>query len=387
MDYRRVTILLNDLRLLWSTYSPYNNSANLRYSLSHKIVVFQQLMTSSNISFLMLRINRKWLQYINFISEMYKEIFKQSKGFNNENFDKLNLESFELIPNMEYFFSAKIFFKIFILNTIVSFVKIIYVCSSLEYLSLISSEYFILLFSLQFFTYSLCNFSPLLIFWWEKILFQEIMTIVVRRSVIFQFLRHHLGKILNKPDMIVNNETHPQCNELYPVKFVCSFLLFVYATPYFPVFVKMCKIGHSEQNNFLIIDTLILRKAVFSFTYIRILSMVQFIFFILPFPLKILTEHYQRGQTWIATNFLPVILGLCHFSISSLCLCFAVRLQLLMNYIRKSNAIFSIFLVYIWLYPQLLQMSVYYFHSYFKLIIYLAYIQWGRVARCINCTR
>ncbi|KAK6031301.1 hypothetical protein OSTOST_02553 [Ostertagia ostertagi] len=74
----------------------------------------------------------------------------------------------------------------------------------------------------------------------------------------------------------------------------------------------------------------------FSFTYIRIIAIVQFVFFIVPFPLKILTEHYQRGQTWIATNFLPVVIGLFHFAISSLCLCVAFRLQLLLNYVRVS---------------------------------------------------
>ncbi|PIO65797.1 hypothetical protein TELCIR_12512, partial [Teladorsagia circumcincta] len=74
-----------------------------------------------------------------------------------------------------------------------------------------------------------------------------------------------------------------------------------------------------------------------SFTYIRIIAIVQFVFFIVPFPLKILTEHYQRGQTWIATNFLPVVIGLFHFAISSLCLCVAFRLQLLLNYVRRSR--------------------------------------------------
>ncbi|WKY07634.1 hypothetical protein Q1695_007246 [Nippostrongylus brasiliensis] len=74
-----------------------------------------------------------------------------------------------------------------------------------------------------------------------------------------------------------------------------------------------------------------------SFTYIRIIAIVQFVFFIVPFPLKILTEHYQRGQTWIATNFLPVVIGLFHFAVTSLCLCFAFRLQLLLNCIRRSR--------------------------------------------------
>uniref|UniRef100_A0A0K0DME7 G_PROTEIN_RECEP_F1_2 domain-containing protein n=1 Tax=Angiostrongylus cantonensis TaxID=6313 RepID=A0A0K0DME7_ANGCA len=74
-----------------------------------------------------------------------------------------------------------------------------------------------------------------------------------------------------------------------------------------------------------------------SFTYIRIIAIVQFVFFIVPFPLRILTEHYQRGQTWVTTNFLPVVIGLFHFAITSLCLCFAFRLQLLLNYVRRSR--------------------------------------------------
>ncbi|VDM64431.1 unnamed protein product [Angiostrongylus costaricensis] len=74
-----------------------------------------------------------------------------------------------------------------------------------------------------------------------------------------------------------------------------------------------------------------------SFTYIRIIAIVQFVFFIVPFPLKILTKHYQRGQTWVTTNFLPVVIGLFHFAVTSLCLCFAFRLQLLLNYVRRSR--------------------------------------------------
>ncbi|CAI4225926.1 unnamed protein product [Auanema sp. JU1783] len=72
-----------------------------------------------------------------------------------------------------------------------------------------------------------------------------------------------------------------------------------------------------------------------SFTYIRILGIAQFLFFILPFPLKLLTEHYQRGQTWFATNFLPLVLGLFHFMITCNAFCLSVRLQLLINYVRR----------------------------------------------------
>ncbi|CAB3406613.1 unnamed protein product [Caenorhabditis bovis] len=72
-----------------------------------------------------------------------------------------------------------------------------------------------------------------------------------------------------------------------------------------------------------------------SFAYIRIIGIFQFVFFIIPFPLKILTDYYQEGRTWIAANFLPVLLALFHFSISTLCLCFVVRLLLLLNCIRR----------------------------------------------------
>ncbi|ULT98041.1 hypothetical protein L5515_012781 [Caenorhabditis briggsae] len=72
-----------------------------------------------------------------------------------------------------------------------------------------------------------------------------------------------------------------------------------------------------------------------SFAYIRIIGMFQLAFFITPFPLKILTDHYQAGQTWIAANFLPVLLALFHFVISTLCLCFTIRLLLLLNCIRR----------------------------------------------------
>ncbi|EFO93565.1 hypothetical protein CRE_02616 [Caenorhabditis remanei] len=40
-----------------------------------------------------------------------------------------------------------------------------------------------------------------------------------------------------------------------------------------------------------------------SFAYIRIIGMFQLAFFITPFPLKILTDHYQAGRTWIAAKF------------------------------------------------------------------------------------
>ncbi|EGT48597.1 hypothetical protein CAEBREN_08759 [Caenorhabditis brenneri] len=72
-----------------------------------------------------------------------------------------------------------------------------------------------------------------------------------------------------------------------------------------------------------------------SFAYIRIIGMFQLAFFITPFPLKILTDHYQAGRTWIAANFLPVLLALFHFVISTLCLCFTIRLLLLLNCIRR----------------------------------------------------
>ncbi|CAI2349851.1 unnamed protein product [Caenorhabditis sp. 36 PRJEB53466] len=72
-----------------------------------------------------------------------------------------------------------------------------------------------------------------------------------------------------------------------------------------------------------------------SFAYIRIIGMFQLAFFITPFPLKILTDNYQAGRTWIAANFLPVLLALFHFVISTLCLCFSFRLLLLLNCIRR----------------------------------------------------
>ncbi|CAD6192791.1 unnamed protein product [Caenorhabditis auriculariae] len=72
-----------------------------------------------------------------------------------------------------------------------------------------------------------------------------------------------------------------------------------------------------------------------SFTYIRIIGIAQFIFFILPFPLQVFTNHYQQGRTWIAANFLPVLLALFHFVIASLCLCFSFRLHLMLNYVRR----------------------------------------------------
>lgn len=53
----------------------------------------------------------------------------------------------------------------------------------------------------------------------------------------------------------------------------------------------------------------------------------------IPFPLKLLTEQYQRGQTWIAANLLPLLLGFFHFAVAAVDLSFAARLQLLVNYV------------------------------------------------------
>ncbi|CAI5448420.1 unnamed protein product [Caenorhabditis angaria] len=77
------------------------------------------------------------------------------------------------------------------------------------------------------------------------------------------------------------------------------------------------------------------KLATASFSYIRIIGIFQFMFFLTPFPLKILTDKYQRGSTWIAVNLLPIILSFVHFVISTLCLCFAMRLLLLLNCIRR----------------------------------------------------
>ncbi|GMT22923.1 hypothetical protein PFISCL1PPCAC_14220, partial [Pristionchus fissidentatus] len=72
-----------------------------------------------------------------------------------------------------------------------------------------------------------------------------------------------------------------------------------------------------------------------SFTYLRVISLLQLVFFCLPLPLRFLTHHSQRGASWTATNFLPVLLQLWHFTIISLIMCFAIRLQLLINFVRR----------------------------------------------------
>ncbi|EYB98361.1 hypothetical protein Y032_0132g1742 [Ancylostoma ceylanicum] len=129
--------------------------------------------------------------------------------------------------------------------------------------------------------------------------------------------------------MIITNETHPQCNEIYPEPMVNNIVVTTQ--------LSLIIIGIISNLLLLLQFSGRAKLGTASFTYIRIIAIAQFIFFIVPFPLKILTEHYQRGQTWIATNFLPVVIGLFHFAISSLCLCFAFRLQLLLNYIRRSR--------------------------------------------------
>ncbi|KAF8375527.1 hypothetical protein PRIPAC_81956 [Pristionchus pacificus] len=74
-----------------------------------------------------------------------------------------------------------------------------------------------------------------------------------------------------------------------------------------------------------------------SFTYLRVVALLQFAFFFLPLPLHFLTRHSQRGVSWTSTNFLPVLLQLWHFTVISLILCFAVRLQLLINFVRRTR--------------------------------------------------
>ncbi|GMR46606.1 hypothetical protein PMAYCL1PPCAC_16801 [Pristionchus mayeri] len=74
-----------------------------------------------------------------------------------------------------------------------------------------------------------------------------------------------------------------------------------------------------------------------SFTYLRIVALFQLAFFFLPLPLHFLTRHSQRGVSWTSTNFLPVLLQLWHFTVISLIFCFAVRLQLLLNFVRRTR--------------------------------------------------
>ncbi|GMS94709.1 hypothetical protein PENTCL1PPCAC_16884, partial [Pristionchus entomophagus] len=74
-----------------------------------------------------------------------------------------------------------------------------------------------------------------------------------------------------------------------------------------------------------------------SFTYLRVVALLQLAFFCLPLPLHFLTRHSQRGVSWTSTNFLPVLLQLWHFTIISLVFCFAVRLQLLINFVRRTR--------------------------------------------------
>ncbi|VDP04197.1 unnamed protein product [Heligmosomoides polygyrus] len=129
--------------------------------------------------------------------------------------------------------------------------------------------------------------------------------------------------------LIITNETHPQCNDIYPAPSVDNLVVALQLTLIFVgIISNLCLLMQFSGRA---------KLGTASFTYIRIIAIVQFTFFIVPFPLKILTEHYQRGQTWIATNFLPVVIGLFHFAVSTLCLCFVFRLQLLLNYVRRSR--------------------------------------------------
>ncbi|CAJ0602912.1 unnamed protein product [Cylicocyclus nassatus] len=125
------------------------------------------------------------------------------------------------------------------------------------------------------------------------------------------------------------NATHPQCHEIYQEPTVDNVV----------VMAQLMLVFFGITSNLLLLLQFSGRAKLgtASFTYLRIIAIMQFIFFIVPFPLKILTGHYQRGQTWLATNFLPVAIGLFHFTISSLCFCFAFRLQLLLNYVRRSR--------------------------------------------------
>jgi hypothetical protein len=73
-----------------------------------------------------------------------------------------------------------------------------------------------------------------------------------------------------------------------------------------------------------------------SFVYIRIIAVWELVFFFIPYPLSLLTEVDTIGDTWLSANFLPAFLGGWYLATIFMIFCFAIRLQLIINYLRVS---------------------------------------------------